>query len=166
MYPKNLIRNYLTDEGILIEEIKDAKFKFEYKFTYPPSAKGQKITIVRLQEKDYILIFSGVQIPDQFIKIITKFKDAKKYQLFNDLKKIFILKDYFYKIDIPKYRFEISDQLFFKTNGYISKNTLFQGLRKLYSCIVYSKIVIEEYCMVGVKTNSRESMNYDFSLFS
>ena len=166
MNPKGIINKYLEDEGISLEEINNAKFNFGYKFAYPPSGRGQMITLVNPKEKDYILLLTGVQIPNQYIKIINKFNDAKKYKLFNDLKKIFIVKNYFFKLDIQKYRFEISDQLFFKADGKSSKNTLFQGLRRLYGCILYSKIVIEEYCRINMKLESQESINFDFSLYS
>ena len=88
-----------------------------------------------------------------------------------ELRKSFLLKDVFYRIDIKNHRYEITDQTFLNKDGYISKNSFFKSVRKVFNCAVYSNIILGEYCAGKVKPEdfmkSKEfTSDSDFSLYS
>ncbi len=88
-----------------------------------------------------------------------------------DLRKSFLLKDAFYRIDVKNYRYEISDQIFLDNNGIISKNSFFKSIRKVFNCATYSNIILGEYCAGKIRPEDflkSKEFNSDpgFSLYS
>lgn len=88
-----------------------------------------------------------------------------------ELRKSFLLKDVFYRIDIKNFRYEISDQVFLDEDGIISKKSFFKSIRKVFNCAAYSNIILGEYCAGKIKPEDiLKSKEYppdsNFSLYS
>ena len=170
---KKQIREYLIDEGILRTQIPDSenKIEFGYRFVFPPGPKGHLMVVFKPKNKDLIIINAGTQISPPHIEALNSLGEEKKLKFFMELRKLFLLKDVFFRIDIQNYRYEISDQFFLKPDYNIPKDKLFSSVRKVFNCTAYSNILLNEFCMdklhpdeVGkFKDFSSES---DFSLYS
>ncbi|MHA1914285.1 MAG: DUF2299 family protein [Promethearchaeota archaeon] len=149
---KQLIQEYLLDEGLLREKVSNPKLEFGFQFIFPPGNDpagrpiGRKMVVIKPKNRKLIVISLGTQISKPHIEALTSLKDNKKMQFFWDLRKFFLLKDLFYRIDIQKYRYEISDQIFLKQNGSISKNKFFKSIRRIFDGAAYSNIILGEYC--------------------
>lgn len=167
---ENIIRDYLLEEGLLRKKIKDPKLAFGFQFAFPPGQGGHIMVVFKPKNKDLIIISSGTQISDQHINALNLLKNDKKLQYFMDLRKFFLLKDVFFRIDVNNYRYEISDQKFLKENGIISKNSLFKSIRKVFNCAAYSNIILAQYCSGKIKEEdfykSKDFSDSDFSLYS
>ena len=166
---KSLVRDYLLEEGLLRKKITDPKLDFGFQFTFPPGQGGHIMAVFKPKNKDLIIISSGTQISDQHIKALNLLKDGKKLHYFMDLRKFFLLKDVFFRIDVNQYRYEISDQKFLK-EGTISKNSIFKSIRKVFNCAAYSNIILAQYCSGKIKEEdfdkSKSFTDSDFSLYS
>ena len=167
---KSLIRDYLLEEGLLRKKIKDPKLEFGFQFTFPPGQGGHIMAIFKPKNKDLIIVSSGTQISDQHIDALNLLKNDKKLHYFIDLRKFFLLKDVFFRIDIDHYRYEISDQKFLKEDKIISKNSIFKSIRKVFNCAAYSNIILQQYCSGKIKEEdfdkSKDFTESDFSLYS
>ena len=91
-------------------------------------------------------------------------------QFWMDLRKFFLLKDVFFRIDIQNHRYEISDQKFLQNNS-ISKNSFYKSIRKVFNSAAYSNIILGQYCSGLIEeedfNQSKEnSSGSDFSLYS
>ncbi|TFG07991.1 MAG: DUF2299 domain-containing protein [Promethearchaeota archaeon] len=144
---EKLIREYLLEEGLLRKRINDSKIDFGYQFAYPPGTNSHVMAVFKPKDKDLIILSSGTQISPPHVEALNSLKDAKKFQYFNDLRKFFLLKDVFFRIDIKHHRYEISDQKFLKEDEHISKNALFELIRKVFNCAAYSNIILSQYCI-------------------
>ncbi|MFW9899187.1 MAG: DUF2299 family protein [Candidatus Thorarchaeota archaeon] len=168
---KNLIQEYLLDEGILREKVKDPKIEFGFRFTFPPGPIGKIMFVIKPKNKDLIIITIGTQISDPHINALNSLNDNKKMQFFVELRKFFLLKDVYFRINIENHRYEISDQLFLKEDGSVSKNVFYKSVRRVFNCAAYSNIILEEFCSGKIKpedfTKSEEfTSGSDFSLYS
>ena len=168
---RNLIREYLLDEGILREKIKDQKIDFGFQFAFPPGQISKIMFVIKPKNKDIIIVTIGTQISDPHINALNSLNDNKKMQFFMELRKFFLLKDVYFRISVDKYRYEISDQVFLKEDGSISKNVFFKSIRKVFNSAAYSNIILEEYCSEKIKpedfTKAKEfTSGTDFSLYS
>ncbi len=70
---------------------------------------------------------------------------------------------------VQKFRYEISDQIFLKKEGTISKNSFFKSIRKVFTCAAYSNMILTEYCMGKIKPgdySKSKDFTSDFSLYS
>ena len=168
---EHLIREYLLDEGILREKVKDPKIEFGFQFIFPPGPMNKIMFVIKPKNKDLIIITIGTQISDPHINALNSLSNNKKMQFFMELRKFFLLKDVYFRISIDKYRYEISDQVFLKKDGSISKNVFFNSIRKVFNSAAYSNIILEEYCSEKIKiedfTKAKEfTSGTDFSLYS
>ncbi len=174
---KQLIQEYLLDEGLLREKISDPKIDFGFQFVFPPGNDstgrpvGRRMVVLRPKNKDLIIISLGTQISKPHIDTLNSLKDNRKMQFFWDLRKFFLVKDLFYRIDINNYRYEISDQIFLKDNGTVSKNSFFKSIRRVFDGAAYSNIILGEYCLGKIKPEDfLKSKDFagssDFSLYS
>ena len=68
-----------------------------------------------------------------------------------DIRKFFLAKDVFFRIDTQNFRYEISDQIFLKRDGTISKNSFYRSVRKVFTCSAYSNMVLNDYCLGKIK---------------
>lgn len=168
---KFLIREYLLDEGLLREKIKDPKIEFGFQFSFPPGPMGKIMFVIKPIDKDLLIITIGTQISKQHINALNLLKNNKKMLFWMDLRKSFLLKDVFFRIDIKNHRYEVSDQRFLNNDGSISKNSFFKSVRKVFNSAVYSNIILGQYCSGKIKEEDfNKSKGYisgsDFSLYS
>jgi len=174
---KNLIQDYLLDEGLLREKISDPKLDFGFRFIFPPGNDplgrqiGRNMVVFRPKNKNIIIVSLGTQISDPHIKALDSLEENKKLNFFLDLRKTFLLKDVFFRIDIKNFRYEIIDQYFFDSAEILSKNSFFKTVRKVFSCAAYSNIILSEYCAGKIKpedfSKTREfDPDSNFSLYT
>ncbi len=174
---KETIQDYLLEEGLLREKIQNPKLEFGFQFIFPPGNDpvgrpiGQKMAVYKPKEKELIIIEMGSQIPQPFINALKNQGTDKIHQIFNDLKKVFLMKDLFFRIDQNKFVYIISDQFFLSSDGILSKNDLFDKIKKIFNTFVYSTIIVQEYCAGKVKPedldkNKEYSAGSDFTLYS
>jgi len=174
---KLAIQEYLLDEGLLREKIPDDKLDFGFQFIFPPGNDslgrqiGRKMAVIKPKNKDLIVILLGTQIATPHIDALNSLKENRKSQFFWDLRKFFLIKDLFYRIDIDNYRYEISDQIFLKKEGIVSKNNFFKSIRRVFDASAYSNILLGEYCAGKIRQEDfMKSKDFaggsDFSLYS
>ncbi len=168
---KHLIQEYLLDEGLLRKKIPidDKKLEFGFQFIFPPSPIAQKMVVLKPKGKDLIIISNPIQIAPQQVDALNALEDNKKLQFFMDLRKFFLIRDVFFRIDTQKFRYEISDQIFLKKDGTISKNSFFKSIRKVFTCAAYSNMILTEYCMGKIKPgdySKSKDFTSDFSIYS
>lgn len=168
---KHLIQEYLLDEGLLRKKIPidDKKLEFGFQFIFPPSPIAQKMVVLKPKNKDLIIISNPIQIAPQQVDALKALEDNKKLQFFMDLRKFFLIRDVFFRIDTQKFRYEISDQIFLKKDGTISKNSFFKSIRKVFTCAAYSNMILTEYCIGKIKPgdySKSKDFTSDFSLYS
>ena len=165
---KDLIREYLLDEGLLREKLPDPKsnFEFGYAFSYPPGQKVQNMSVLKPKNKGFLIIIIRTQLSKQHITALNSLKDDKKHQFFQDLRKYFIVKEVFFRIDPQNYRYEINNQMFLKNDGSISKNSFFKNCKQLFYCFMYANIILSEYCSGKIKPSKEPTSGFDFSLYT
>lgn len=174
---KQLIQDFLLDEGLLRGKISDPNLDFGFQFIFPPGKDplgrpvGRNMVVFRPKNKGLIIVSLGVQISEPHVKALNSLENKKKLNYFMDLRKSFLLKDVFYRIDIKNHRYEIIDQIFLNKDEIISKNSFFKTVRKVFNCAAYSNIMLTEYCIGKIKPEdflkSKEfSSDSDFSLYS
>ncbi|MFX1497123.1 MAG: DUF2299 family protein [Promethearchaeota archaeon] len=168
---KYLIREYLLEEGLLRQNLPDneQKLEFGFRFVFPPSPVGQNMIALKPKNKNLIVISNPIQISPEHITALNSLKANKKMRYFMDLRKFFLIKDVFFRIDIQNYRYEISDQLFFNEDDLISKNDFFRSIRKVFTCAAYSNMILNDYCSSTMKPEDfpkSKDFSSDFSLYS
>ena len=164
---KVIIRKYLSDEELLTKEVSDTRFEFGFQFGYPPSSKAYPMSVVKPKGKDFVVISIGIQMSKQMIDALNSLKDKKKQDFFTDLKKFFILKNVFFGIDAQNFRYEISEQIFLKENGSVSKNSFFKAIKIIFNCAAFSNIIFEQYCSGKITTEGFSNLEgKDFSLYT
>ncbi|MFX0032235.1 MAG: DUF2299 family protein [Candidatus Hodarchaeota archaeon] len=168
---KHLIREYLIEEGLLRQNLPDSqdKLEFGFRFVFPPSPVGQNMIALKPKDKNLIVISNPIQISPEHVTALNSLKDNKKIRFFMDLRKFFLIKDVFFRIDIKNFRYEISDQLFFNENELISKNDFFRSIRKVFTCAAYSNMILNDYCSFKMKPEDlpkSKDFSSDFSLYS
>ena len=165
---ENLIQEYLLEDGLLRERLPDPKSKldFGFTFTFPPGSKTQKMSTLKPKNKNFIMIAIRTQISKPQINALNSLKDNKKMEFFVDLRKFLLIKEVFFRIDIPNYIYEINDQLYLNNDGIVSINSFFKTIRKIFYCFVYSNIILGEHCL-GEQVNSKKfGSEFDFSLYT
>ncbi len=169
---KELIQEYLSQEGLLKENLIDPKIEFGFKFVFPPVPMGKIMFVIKPKNKNIIIITIGTQISEPHVNALNALENNKKLQFFLDLRKFFLLKDVYFRIDLEEYRYEISDQMFVEKEGTITKNNFYNSVRKVFNCDAYSNIILEEYCLGKIKpesfikTGEISSGSSGFSLYS
>ena len=165
---ENLIQEYLLEDGLLRERLPDPKsnLDFGFTFTFPPGPKSQKMSIFKPRKKNFIIIVIRIQISKPQIDALNSLKDNKKMQFFVDLRKFLLIKEVFFRIDIPNYIYEINDQLYFNHDGIVSKDSFFKTIRKIFYCFAYSNIILGEYCLGKEDLSKKFGSEFDLSLYS
>ncbi|MHA2006449.1 MAG: DUF2299 family protein [Promethearchaeota archaeon] len=174
---KHSIQEYLLDEGLLRKKISDDKLEFGFQFIFPPGNDptgrpiGRNMVVIKPKKKNLIVIILGTQIANPHIDALNSLKEDRKMQFYWELRKFFLIKDLFYRIDINNYRYEISDQIFLKNDGSVSKNNFFKSIRRVFDASAYSNIILGEYCSGKIRPEDFiKSKDFaggsDFSLYS
>ena len=152
-----LILEYLSDENLQPNKISDAKLEFGFQFIYPPGRDplgrpiGKGMVVFMPKNKELLILSVGTQISPPHVEALDSLEMAKKMQFFMDIRKHFLLKDVLYRIDIQNHRYEISDQIFLSKNNSLSKNTFFKSIRRVFDAMVYSNMILSEYCLGKIK---------------
>ncbi|MFX1276473.1 MAG: DUF2299 family protein [Promethearchaeota archaeon] len=143
---KELIREYLLNEGLLRENLPDpqSKFEFGFIFSFPPGQEKQKMSVFKLKNKNFIIIVLRTQLSQSHIKFLQSSKDDIASRFFRALRRFFIIKEVYFRIELQNYRYEINDQIFINKDGYISKNKFYNSIKKLFYCFIYRGIFIRE----------------------
>jgi len=163
---KHLIREFLLEEEILRKNIEDPKIDFGFQFTFPPGPRGQMMAVFKPKPKEILIVQIGTQISEPHQKALNALDD-KKMNFFIDLRKILLLKNLLFRIDVQNFRYEISDQLFLNKSGTLSKNALFKIIRKVFSIAAYCNVMLGEYTSGKVKPEDfAKTTGSDFSLYS
>ena len=163
---EKLIEEYLLDEGILSERLSVPEFDFGFIISFPPGPKSQKMSVYKPKNKNNILITIRSQISEKNVNKLNSLKENKKFQFFNDLRKYFLIKEVYFRIDIQNFRFTIDKQIYPDNKGIISKHTLFKGIQKIFYCFVFSNILLEEYCLGKERSPTKLGPEFDLSLYS
>jgi len=165
---KNLIQDYLLEEGFLQGKIpnNNLKLDFGFFFSFPPGPMGKRMSVFKLKEKNFIIISINTQISKKQVNILNSLENQKKNQFFSDLRKFFIIKEVYFKIDTNNFIYEIDDHIFFDEYGIIPKNLFFNVVRKIYYCFFFANLILSEYCS-GKEISSKENFSQlDFSIYS
>ncbi|MFX0049637.1 MAG: DUF2299 family protein [Candidatus Hermodarchaeota archaeon] len=168
---KLLIQEYLLDEGLLRNKIPsdDKKLEFGFQFIFPPGPIAQKMVVIKPTNKDLIIISNPIQISPPQVDALNALEENGKIYFFMDIRKFFLAKDVFFRIDTQNFRYEISDRIFLKRDGTISKNSFYRSIRKVFTCSAYSNMILNEYCSGKIKPEDISKSNEftsDFSLYS
>ena len=168
---KNLIQDYLLEEGLLRNKIPidEKKLEFGFQFVFPPGPITQKMVVIKPKNKDLIIISNPIQISPPQVEALNALENKGKFFFFMDIRKFFLIKDVFFRIDTQNFRYEISDQMFLKKDGTISKNSFFKSVRKVFTCSAYSNMILNEYCTGKIKPEDMaksKDFTSDFSLYS
>ena len=146
---ENLIHDYLLNEGVLKEKLTSAKFDFGFIISFPPGPKSQNLSIYKPKNMKGIFITIRFQISKDKVEIFNSLEANKKHQFFNVLRKYLLIKEVFFKFNFQNYIIEIHEQIYPSNEGFISKNSLFKLIQKVFYCYVFSNLLIEEYCRMG-----------------
>ncbi len=171
------ILDYLLEEGILRKKFpKNPQIEFGYEIEYPPNPTGRNpnskiLGIIKPKEKDYIIVQIATQISEPHIKALNSLPEDKKLSFFIDLKKALLLRNLMFSIDILKFRYLISDQIFIEKNNVISKNDLFKSIKNVFNIALYANILLGEVCSGKIDKSILEkgketSSDPSFSLYS
>jgi len=163
---ENSIREYLLDEGILREKRSSSDVDFGFIFSFPQGPKSQNMSVFKPKNKNSIFVVIKTQISKKHANTLNSFKGNKKFLFFNNLRKFYLTKEVYFKIDVQNFRFEIIKQIFPDINGNISKNTLFKAIQKVFYCYVFSNLLLEEYCLKEDISQAEIGPEFDFSLYS
>ena len=164
---ENLIRDYLLDEGILREKVVDSNLDFGFIFSFPPGGpKSQQMSVFKLKNRSFIIIAIRTKLSEKHAKTLTSLKNNKVFQFFHDLRKFFLIKEVYFRMDIQNYIYEIREQLFPKNDGYLSKNSFYKGIQKVFYCFVFSNLMLEEYCSGKEISSKKFGPEFDLSLYS
>lgn len=144
---EDLLREYLLEEDILKDTINSDKFDFGFIISFPPGPKSQNLSVYKLKNMNGIFITIRYQISQKKAEMLNSLKDNKKGQFFNDLRKFLLIREVFFKFDFQNLIVEIHEQIYPDKEGFISKNSLFKLILKVFYCYVSSNLLLEEYCM-------------------
>ncbi len=145
------IRDYLLEEGLLREKLTDPRFEFGFRFQFPnmKGSQGQDLgrsmLIVKPKNKNLVELSCATQIAPQHVKALTKDSLTRSRQFYKELRRLFFEKEVFFNIDPRHHRFVVIDNFFIENEDSLTKNRLFQSIRKLFSTTMLALVLLEEY---------------------
>jgi len=157
---ENLLHEYLSEESILKDKIDSAKFDFGFIISFPPGPKSQNLSVYKPKNRNGIFITIRFQISQKKAEILNSLKNNKKHQFFNDLRKYLLIREVFFRIDHQNLIIEIHEQIYPNKEGFISKNSLFKLIQKVFYCYVFSNLLLEEYCMEKKRPTTNMGLFY------
>jgi hypothetical protein len=144
---EELLVRYLDEEELLRKKVSNPNIEFGYIFKFPPRQQRQSMQVVHPLKSDYIVISLGIQVPDVFVQALNTIEPHKKVQFYIDIRKFLFAQNFLFRFELALNRYHISDQLYFKEGGHISKDRFFKSVRKIYNASQYCTLLLEEYCM-------------------
>ncbi|MFX0009251.1 MAG: DUF2299 family protein [Candidatus Hermodarchaeota archaeon] len=160
---EKLIKEYLLEEGILKERLNNPNFDFGFIFSFPPGGiRTQNMSIYKPKDRNSIFITIRYQIAEEKVKILSSLKEDQKLLVLEDLRKLFLIKEVLYAIDIQKMIVEIHEQFYPQKDGIIPKDVIFKKMLTVFYSYIYSNILIDERC----KGKDKAMDTSAFSIFS
>lgn len=159
---KKLIKKYLLEEDILKGKISDSKLEFGFVFSFPPGPRNQQMSVFQIKNKNFIQIAIRVKLSGNHKNLLKSSKDKNQQQFFNSIRRYFISKEVYFKIDVRNYAYEVFEQIFPNNKGYISKNRFFKAIQKVFYCFLFSNTLLAEYS----SGKDISSTDYDSSIYS
>jgi len=147
-----LVREYLLEEGLLREKLQDPRLEFGFQFIFPkgadPAGKpiGRHFLAIKPANQNYLEISSATRISPEHIKCLNALEPKTRTAFFNDIKKIFLLKNMFFTIDAKDNKFAVIDSIFLGSDKELSKNLFFKSVRKIFTCTLHAITILEDYC--------------------
>lgn len=142
---ENLLHEYLLEAGILKNKIESDKFDFGFIISFPPGPKSQNLSVYKPKNRNGIFITIRFQISQEKAEILNSLKSNKQLQFINDLRKHLLIRDVFFKINIQNLIIEIHEHIYPDREGFISKNSLFKLIQKVFYCYLSSNLLLEDY---------------------
>jgi hypothetical protein len=142
---EDLLHKYLSEEGILKEKIETDKFDFGFVISFPPGPRSKNLSIYKPKNMTSVFITIRFQISQEKAKILNSLRSKTKDQLFNDIRKYLLTREVLFKINFQTLIIEIHEQIYPDKEGYISKNSLFKLIQKVFYCYLSSNLLLEEY---------------------
>ncbi|MBY8987543.1 MAG: DUF2299 family protein [Candidatus Lokiarchaeota archaeon] len=142
---EDLLREYLSEGGILKDEIYNPKFDFGFIISFPPGPRSQNLSVYKPKNMNGIYITIRFQISQKKAEILNSLKDSKRHHYFTDLRKYLLIREVFFKINFQNLIIEIHEQIYPDKEGFISKNSLFKLIQKVFYCYLFSNLLLEEY---------------------
>jgi len=162
---ENLIFEYLSAEGMFKEKLNVPNIDFGFIFSFPPGPKGQNMSVFKPSKRNFINIVIKVQLSKTHQQALNSLKNAKKYEFFNNMRKYFINKEVYFRIDKKNFMYEIIGQIFVDNDNFIPINDFFKSIQKVYYCYLFSNLLLDDYCS-GKEPSLEQSSKYDYSLYS
>ena len=173
---KFTILEYLSDENLQPNKIADGKLDFGFQFVFPPGKDplgrpiGKAMVVFKPKNKEILVLSIGTQISPIHVNALNSLEQTKKNQFFMDIRKHFLMKDVLYRIDIKNYRYEITEQIFTSKTKIISKDSFYKRVRRVFNAMVYSNMILAEYCEGKITPEelekARDFSGSDYSLYS
>jgi hypothetical protein len=142
---EDLVRKYLSEESILKDKIASDNFDFGFIISFPPGPRSRNISIYKPKNMNSIFITIRFQISQEKIKIFESLKMEKKQQFLKDLQKYLLVREVLFKINLQKLIIDIHEKIYPDKDGYISKNSLFKLIQKVFYCYLSSNMLLEEF---------------------
>ena len=142
---EDLLRDYFLEEGILKNKIDSPKFDFGFIVSYPSGPKSQNLSIYKPKNMNGIFITIRFQISQEKANNLNSLKGNKKHQFFADLRNFLLFREVFFKFDLQNLIIEIHEQIYPNAKGFISKNSLFKLIQKVFYSYVFSNLLLEDY---------------------
>jgi hypothetical protein len=173
---KYVILEYLSDENLQPNKIPDEKLDFGFQFIFPPGKDplgrpiGKAMVVFKPKNKELLILSIGTQISPIHVNALNSLEQNKKNQFFMDVRKHFLMKDVLYRIDLKNYRYEITEQIFTSKTKIISKDSFYKRVRRVFNAMVYSNMILAEYCEGKITPEelekARDFSGSDYSLYS
>jgi len=74
---KEIVRDWLVQEGILKAEVPDENAEWHFVVEFPPNS-GQVSDIVKVKDKDLVLVVSGIVLSEKHYKALHSLPKEKK----------------------------------------------------------------------------------------
>ncbi|MFX0076214.1 MAG: DUF2299 family protein [Candidatus Hermodarchaeota archaeon] len=142
---EDLIHKYLSEESILLDKIVSDNFDFGYVISFPPGQRSQKLSIYKPKNLTGIFISIRFKFSQEKTKKLNSLKIQRKEQFFNDLRKYLLIREVLFRVNLQNLVIEIHEQIYPDKNNYISKNSLFKLIQKVFYCYLNSNLLLEEY---------------------
>ena len=143
---EKLIHGYLLEEGVFKDKLTSERFDFGFVISFQPGSKIENLSVYKPKNMNGIFITIRFKISKEKISTLDSFKDNRKVQFLNSLRKYLLIKEVYFKFDYKEDIIEIHEQIFPDKENFISKKSLFKLIQKVFYCFLFSNQLLDEYC--------------------
>jgi hypothetical protein len=143
---EKLIHGYLLEEGVFKNKLINDKFDFGFVISFQPGSKIESLSVYKPKNMNCIFITIRFKISKEKISALDSFKDNRKLQFLNSLRKYLLIKEVYFKFDYKEDIIEIHEQIYPDQENFISKEALFKLIQKVFYCFLFSNQLLDEYC--------------------